>query len=330
MFFNKRSDNTAVIKEFYSLGTILQFKVYGNKAQQAIDEAMQKVNDIDNKMSVFKDYSEISKINKNAGVSAVKVSKQTFYVIKKAVNYSTLSRGAFDPTIRPVVGLWGIQTENARIPGKDEINKDLILVDYKDIILDEKNNSVMLKNKNQALDLGAIAKGFAADEVSRIFHKNKVKSAIIDLGGNVFALGNKIDNNPWNIGVQDPLSSTGEYVGVIIVTNKSVVTSGNYERYFIKEGKKFHHIIDPLTGNPSENGIISATIISDLSIDGDALSTCAFVMGLENGRKLIESIKGVEAIFITENKYIYTTLGVKNNFELLSNEFLFENSRRVG
>lgn len=305
-----------IIREFYALGTLIQFKAYGEKSEQACDMAMNKIAEIENNMSVFKDCSEVSYINKNAGIAPVRVSTDTYFVIKTAAKYGSMSQGAFDPTIRPVVRLWGVQTDNARIPDKNEIDKDIKLVNYKDIILDDKNCSVMLRNKNQALDLGAIAKGFAADEVKSIFSKNAIKSAMIDLGGNIFAMGNKPDDTPWRIGIQDPLKRRGEFVGIISVTDKSVVTSGNYERYFINQGKRFHHLIDPVTGNPSENGVISATIISDYSIDGDALSTCAFVMGLEEGLKLVKSIKGVDAIFITKDKRIYTTTGIENIFQL--------------
>jgi thiamine biosynthesis lipoprotein len=160
-----------IIREFYALGTIIQFKVYGEKAQQACEMAMNKIIQIENSMSVFKDCSEISHINKNAGIAPVKVSKDTYFVIMKATKYGGMSGGAFDPTIRPVVYLWGIQTDNARIPDKNEIDRDIKLVNYKDIILDGNNYSVMLRNKNQALDLGAIAKGFAADEVKSVYSR---------------------------------------------------------------------------------------------------------------------------------------------------------------
>lgn len=306
-------------RKFYALGTIIQLKAYGQKAQQSCDMAMNKIIEIENHLSVFKDFSEISRINQNAGIAPVKVSKDTYFVIKTAAKYSRISGGAFDPTIRPMVRLWGIQTDNARIPDKYEIDRDIKLVNYTDIILDDKNCTVMLRNKNQALDLGAIAKGFTADEVKNIFSKNAIKSALIDLGGNILAMGSKPGDTSWKIGIQDPLKRRGKFVGIISVTDKSVVTSGNYERYFMNQEKRFHHIINPMTGKPSENGIISATIISDYSIDGDALSTCAFVMGLKEGLLLAESIQGVDAIFITENKKIFTTAGIKNKFELTEN-----------
>lgn len=310
-----------ITKEFYVLGTIIQLTVYKNEDVPAIKEAIDRLVEIDDKMSFFKDYSEISKINKNAGSTSQQVSMDTYFVIEKALYYSKLSKGAFDITIRPVVSLWGIGSKHPQIPNDDEIKNRLKLVNYKNIVMDKNTKSIRLKHKKQCIDLGSIAKGYAADEVKKIFIRNNVTSAMINLGGNVFALGNKSDGSLWNIGIQDPLKSRGEYVGIVSFADKSVVTSGNYERYFISNGKKYHHIIDPNTGYPSDNGVISATIISEKSIDGDALSTCAYVMGLKKGLKLINSIDGVEGIFITEDKKIYTTLGIKNNFKLTNKAY---------
>jgi len=153
---------------------------------------------------------------------------------------------------------------------------------------------------------------------------NKINSALINLGGNVFALGSKVDGTSWNIGLQNPLDTRGQYIGTISVTDKSVVTSGNYERFFIVDGKRYHHIFDPKTGYPSEAGLISTTIVSDKSIDGDALSTSTYILGLEKGLKLIESIKGVDAIFITNDKKVYVTTGIKDDFNLTNKEFIYE------
>ena len=194
------------------------------------------------------------------------------------------------------------------------------LVNYNDVILDESNNSIMLKHKKQALDVGGIAKGFAADEVRDIFYKHKIKSALIDLGGNIFALGSKDDGTPWKVGIQNPFKPRGEYIGILSVKNKSVVTSGNYERYFMKDGKRFHHIIDPKTGYPSQSKIISATIISDNSIDGDGLSTGVYIIGIDKAMEIIEAIDGIDAIFITEDKKVYTTSGIDKNILTLTDE----------
>lgn len=310
-----------VIKQYFVLGTIVQFKAYGKNAEEAIHEAAMRLNDIDDKMSVFKDYSEISKINMNTG-NYEEVSEDTYLVIENAVKYSKLTEGTFDPTIGPLVNLWNIGTDNARIPDKDEIEERLKLVNYEDIILDNKNSSIKLCHKSQAVDVGGIAKGYAADVAARIFAKNHIRSAIIDLGGNIFALGRKPGGKLWDIGIQNPLRSRGEYIAIISVKNKSIVTSGNYERYFMAGGKKFHHIIDPRTGYPSASKIISATIISDKSITGDGLSTGAYILGVDKTMELIESIPGVDAILITEDRNVYATSGIRQNIKLIDNDFM--------
>ena len=145
-------------------------------------------------------------------------------------------------------------------------------------------------------------------------------SALIDLGGNIFALGNKDDGTPWKVGIQNPFKPRGEYIGILSVKNKSVVTSGNYEKYFIKDGERFHHIIDPKTGYPSQSKIISATIISDNSIDGDGLSTGVYILGIDKALKIIEAIEGIDAIFITEDKKVYKTSGIDENILILTDE----------
>lgn len=324
IFITGNNKKEPYVKEFYSLGTIMTLIVYGKKGKRAMDEAMKKIMSIDDEMSVFKDYSEVSKINKNAGGKLLVVSTDTYFVIKKAIEYCYLFKGTFDITIRPIVGLWGIGSDHARVPSQLEIEEKLKLVNYKDVVLDEKNNAVGLKHKNQEMDLGGIAKGYAADQVKNIFLNRGIKSAMINLGGNVFAMGKKLNGDAWKIGIQDPLSPRGEFVGIISVMNKSVVTSGNYERYFNVGGKRLQHIIDPRTGYPSESKIISATIISDSSIDGDGLSTGVYILGLNKALSLIQSLDGIEAIFITQDKKISVTAGMKENFELCNEEFILE------
>lgn len=305
----------------YVLGTIVQFKVYGENAEKAVDEAVDRLSEIDDKMSVFKEYSEISDINMRAGVRPQKVSKDTYFLLKKSVEYSKALGGAFDPTIRPIVDLWSIGTDKECIPEKEDIEESLRLVNYKDIIFNDEEGSVMLRHKNQRADMGGIAKGYAADEVRNIFIRNDIENAIIDLGGNIFVLGSKPDGELWNVGIQNPFETRGEYIGIVSAKDKSIVTSGNYEKYFMKDGKKFHHIIDPRTGYPSESEIISATVISDNSIDGDGLSTGLYILGTDKAMKFVEAMKGIEAIFITENKKVYTTSGIKKNLRLVNTEY---------
>ncbi|MCB2294444.1 FAD:protein FMN transferase [Clostridium algoriphilum] len=324
IFVTENSKQSSVVEEFYSLGTYNQLKVHGKNANKAVEQSIKKIREIDNKMSVFKEFSEISKINKNAGKDPQTVSKDTFYVIKKAIEYCSISKGSFDITIRPIVGLWGIGKVGQKIPGINEIKEKLKFVNYKDIVIDKDNSSIFLKNKNQEVDVGGIAKGYAADEVKNIILKNGVKSALINLGGNILVIGTKEDGTPWSVGIQDPIKARGEFALTISVVNKSVVTSGNYERYFEQDGKRFHHIINPGTGYPSEGDIISATIISNNSIDGDGLSTGVYIMGIHEAVKLIEEIKGVDAIFITKSKEVYITSGMRENFKITSNDFVYK------
>lgn len=309
------------------MNTIINFKVYGKNAENATAQALKRISNIESKMSVNIKTSEVSKLNAKAGISGEKLSTDTYSVIEKSVQYSKLTGGALDITVGPIVNLWGIGTDKERVPTKKEINEKLKLVDYSDIILDKKNSTVKLKRKNQAIDLGAIAKGYTADEVKKVLLNNKVNSAIINLGGNIYAVGKRPDGKDWNIGIQNPLSTRGEYLGTISVTDKSIVTSGNYERFFIKDGIRYHHIFDPSTGYPAKQQLISATIISDKSIDGDALSTSTYILGLDKGLKLVESIKGVEAIFVTSDKKVYVTPGLKSKFELTNEEFTYEKGR---
>ncbi|MBU3199031.1 FAD:protein FMN transferase [Clostridium estertheticum] len=325
IFITGNNKKSYIVREFYSLGTSNQLKVYGKKATKAIEESIIKVCEIDNKMSVFKEESEISKISINAGNKPQIVSNDTYYVIQKAIKYCTLSEGAFDITIKPIVALWGIGKEGQQIPSGNEVKEKLKIVNYKDIVIDKNDRSIFLKNKKQEIDVGGIAKGYAADEVKNVMIKNGIKSALINLGGNILTLGTKIDGTPWSVGIQDPFKTRGEFALTISVINKSVVTSGNYERYFEVEGKRFHHIINPSTGYPSESDIVGATIISDNSIDGDGLSTGVYIMGVQKAIKLIEEIEGVDAILITKSKEIYVTSGMKGKFTITSHEFVYKN-----
>jgi len=314
-----------VSRETYLMGTIINIKAYGKNADKAVQASVDKISDIENKMSLNISTSEINKINKNAGIAPVKVSKNTFDVVKASLIYSEKTKGSFDITVEPLVSLWGIGTDKARIPSKDEISNALSLINYKDVVINEKESTIMLKRKGQAIDLGAIAKGYTADELKKVLLNYNVSSAFLNLGGNVYVLGNKPDKTPWKIGVQNPLEPRGDYLGIVSVSDKSIVTSGNYERFFERNGKRYHHIFDTKTGYPAEKGLISVSIISDKSIDGDALSTSVYTLGLDEGKKLIESLKDVEAVFVTNDKKVYTTSGLKDTFKLTNTDFKLQN-----
>ncbi|MCY6372661.1 FAD:protein FMN transferase [Clostridium ganghwense] len=308
-------------KSGFFLGTHVEISLYDNSSDEIFDECFNILKDVEDKMSINIDTSEVSNINKNAGKSPVKVSSQTFSVIKRGLYYSSLSKGHFDISIGSLVKLWEIGSENAKVPSKEEIEKSKSTINYKNILLDEKAQTVKLANKDMFIDLGGIAKGYAADVLANVLKSKKIESAIINLGGNVYALGSKPNGKTWNIGIQNPFEPRGKHLGILNINNKSIVTSGVYERFLEKNGKRYHHILSPFTGYPVENSLVSITIIADNSIDADGLSTTVFSLGLDAGRELVESLDGIDAIFVTNKKEVYTTSSLKNNFSLLNNDF---------
>jgi len=306
----------------YLLGTIVTITLYDNPKQEIFDEIFTAIEDIETKMTINNTTSsEIIEVNQQAGIAPVKVSKDTFEVIKAGLAYSELSKGKFDITVGPLVKLWEIGFDDAHVPKASEIEETLPLINYKNVEIDENNLTVKLTQPHMMIDLGGIAKGYAADVAASILKKHGNKQAIINLGGNVYAYGEKANKADWKIGVQNPLSTRGEYLGIASVKNKTVVTSGTYERYFEQDGVIYHHILDPQTGYPVENNLLSVTIITDSSMAADALSTISFALGVEEGLKLIESIEGTEALYVTKDKELYLTSGFLDHFELTDESF---------
>ncbi|MDD3224843.1 MAG: FAD:protein FMN transferase [Clostridium sp.] len=307
--------------EIYCMGTNVIQRVYGKNKELAVQLVSEELKRLEDILSFYKPLSEVSLINENAGHDYVNVKYETLNIIKKAKKYSRLSSGVFDITSAPLISLWGIFTKKQRVPIKEEIDKVKALIDYENIIIDEDSSSIKLLKEGQKIDLGGIAKGFAADRAVEIYKNNGIESAFINLGGNVLALGNKPDGSKWNIGIQNPLEPRGQCIGAVVVNDKTVVTSGDYVRYFMKDNKRYHHILDPKTGYPSDSGVMSVTVIAESSIDADALSTAAFILGLEAGMKFIKSIDCVEGIFITKDKKVYSTEGIKDSFVFVGKEF---------
>jgi thiamine biosynthesis lipoprotein len=310
MFTGKSFACTAE-KTFPALGTINYIKIYGGREPERIlQEAADRISQIESRMSAFLPDSDISRLRKNAGNGFVKISKETFRLIKTAVEFGELTDGAFDVTIRPLVELWGIGKKGNFIPSPEEIRQALRMVNYKDIELDEENCAAALKYPGQSVDLGSIAKGYAADEIKRILLENGVQSAMVNLGGNVVVVGTRPDGQPWKIGIQNPLAPTGEYLGVLSVTDKTVVTSGSNERFFIKDGVRYHHILDPRTGAPGQSSLLSVTVVCESSTHADALTTALFLRGRDESAELLEKT-GAEAIFIDTNLSVTATGNLK-------------------
>jgi thiamine biosynthesis lipoprotein len=300
----------------FILGTVCTVTLYGQRRPEVCRAVFRRLRELEDTFSANREGTDLDRLNRSAGIKSEEVDLELVEVLERALYYAKASGGAFDPTVGPLVKLWGIGTDASRIPSDEEIGEALALIDYNDIEIDKTKGRAFLTKRGMALDLGAIAKGYAADEAVKILVQNGIKRGIIDLGGNIFAYGEREKERPWRIGVQDPRESRGAYIGVLELRNKSVVTSGVYERYFEEDGKRYHHILSTITGRPVETGLLSVTIIAGSSIDADALSTAAFALGPEKGRRLIESIPGAEAIFVFEDLSIALTLGIKDTFSL--------------
>ena len=307
------------------MGTTVGVTLYENGSEEVLDKVFKRVQEIENLVSINKEETEIDKLNENAGISPVKLSDTSFEIIEKALYYSKLSSGGYDLTVGPLVKLWSIGLPEAKVPSQEEIEEIIKNIDYTKVELNKNTKEVFLSEKGMLLDLGSIAKGYAADEIVKILKEENINSAIIDLGGNIYALGFKEGNKNWKIGIQNPFDNRGKIVGSLEVSNKTVVTSGVYERYIEQDGQTYHHILNPETGYPYETDIAGVSIIADKSIDGDALSTLVFTKGLEKGLELVENIDGVDAIFITNNKEVYVTKDLKDNFKITNEEFILKN-----
>lgn len=311
-------------KSSYVLGTIVDINIYSKNPvdKKVFKEVFDKLSEIEEKLTINKEVgSEVEQINKMAGKEAIKVSDEAFYVIKKGMEYTNLTNNKFDITIGSLVKLWNIGFENADVPKDENIDVSIDLIGINNLTLNEQEKSVKLERENMVIDLGAIAKGYAADEVGKLLEDRGYEAALINLGGNILCLNKKPDGLPYKVGVRDPMKSSGDYLGTLEIDSVSVVTSGIYERNFTKNGILYHHILDSRTGYPVENNLASVTIITKNSIDADALSTGTFVMGLKDGLEFTEKLDGVEAIFITKDKEIYLTSGVKNIFNYTGNGY---------
>ena len=254
--------------------------------------------------------SEISRIN-SAGGNPVEVSKETIKLIKKGIYYSEMSDGAFDITIAPVSNLWDFKAETPLVPSPEAIAEAVSHVNYENIII--RDNTVKLTDPHAGIDLGAIAKGYIADRIKDYLEEEGVRHAMINLGGNVLAMDSKLDGSDYNIGIQKPFDETGEPITSVKISDKSVVTSGIYQRYFKTDGKIYHHILDPNTGYPCENNLYSVTILTDSSLTADALSTTCFLLGYDRGMKLINQLDNVDAVFITNDNQIHYSKNFQNN-----------------
>lgn len=278
----------------FAFDTVVDLGIYGN--QSILDEALAACNRFDQLFSLQREGSDIWNINHAAGAPC-EVAPDTADVIMKSLAFCAASEGTFDITIGAVSTLWdfkeGIKPDDA------VIQEAITHVNWKNVSV--QGTTVQLSDPLAALDLGGIAKGWIADALADLFRTRGVTSGIINLGGNVFALGEKPSGKPWLVGIRDPNTRAGKSVATVEVRNRSVVTSGLYERHFVLDGVDYYHILDPQTGYPAKTDIKSDTIISERSLDGDGLSTTLFIYGSQHAAQSIENRGDIEAIFMTDD-----------------------------
>ena len=291
-------ESEPVSKANFLLDTYVQITLYDDSDISVIDLAFQEITRLENMLSVNREGSELDQLAKAAGKEWVEISPETQEVLLLAKEYTELSGGLFDVTSGPLIDLWDINN-GGHYPTQSELDAVLPLISSDDLLIED--GKAFLAREGMEANLGAIAKGYIADKVKELLLDQGVESAIIDLGRNVLLIGTKPDGSNFNVGVQDPNEAQGVLLGLASTADTSVVTSGINERYFTYEGVDYHHILDPFTGFPADNDLASVTILSTSSAQGDALSTTCLLLGVEKGMELIESLEGVEAIFIARD-----------------------------
>ena len=309
----------------FALGTVCSIQVFTEKSQTEVESILQtctrRLEELERHLSANAEFSTLIDINKAAGVSAVNVPADIYPLFERAMFFAEKTDGAFNPAIGGVVKLWNIGFENARKPEDQDIQEALSLTDYKDVQLT--GTAVFLKKEGMKLDLGAIAKGFAADELTRIVKQAGIMHAVIDIGGTIAAAGVRPDGKRWNIGIRDPRIRQGQPIISAPIENRSISTSGSYERYFEQDGVRYHHIIDPATGYPVRSNMIAVSVFADSATDADALSTACFVLGYEKAVKLLAGLPNTEALFIFSDNSIRTTGNLEKNIAILDSVFRF-------
>ncbi len=297
----------------FAMSTEITYRVFGENAQSAISAAKSELTRLEQKLSRYIADSEVSKINQSAGAAPVEISEETYDILKFALELSEISEGLFDITVAPLIDLWDYK-HKTRVPTDSKIASILPMVNFRDLVLSADKKTACLRRAGQSIDLGGIGKGYASDRCVKALAEQGVSSAFVNIGGNVSTLGNKPDGAPWRVGIRHPRVD-GRLIGAVSVTGKAVVTSGDYERYFIdRRGRRWHHILSPTTGYPAQSGLTSVTVVADSAMAADALSTAIFVAGI-NGLRFLNSFSGAEAIVIDDNLQVYITKGLIDCFQ---------------
>ena len=299
-------------RELTAMDTYMAMTLYHQpreEAEQSLQQAAGLIAELDELLSVTDTDSELYRVNHSGG-ETVSLSEETRALLAEALALCKSTGGALDVTIYPVVLAWGFTTGDYRVPEQEELRALLEKVDYTQVALTEEGVTLP---EGMELDLGSVAKGWTGDRLMELFRSAGVTSAIVELGGNVQALGTKPDGSPWRVAVQAP---EGGYAGALEIADKAVITSGGYQRYFVQNGETYIHIMDPASGRPAETGLHSVTVVTDRGIMGDALSTALFVMGQEKAVDYWRFRQDFDAIFLSEDGTAAITEGLEDCFSL--------------
>ena len=290
----------------YLLDTVVTLTLY-DATEADLDAAFKEIRRLSDLLDAYDPFSDLGWLQAAAGLKPVTVAPETMELLSFAKEMYERTKGYLDVTVGPLIDLWDIRN-GGHYPAAEELSTALGLLGMDDLVLDEKAGTAYLVRPGMRLDLGAFAKGYIADKVKELLLSRGVKSAVLDLGRNILLIGEKPEGAPFSIGVQSPTNS-GDLLRVLSLKDKSLVTSGTYERYFEHEGKRYHHVLDPFTGFPADRDLLAVTILSDSSLWGDALSTACLLLGVEDGLKLVESVPDAEALFVRIDGTVITSTG---------------------
>ena len=299
---------TEASRELFAMDTIISIKAYGQRSEEAVNAASDRLKELEESFSVTDGNSDIGIVNE---LGSARVSDDTAYVVSEALNVCRDTDGALDITIYPVLREWGFTTGNMHVPSEEVITAALARTGYENIGIS--GNTVTLP-EGYMLDLGSCAKGYSGDEMLEVMSELGINSALVNLGGNVQALGSKPDGTEWSVGIANPFSPN-DLLGVLQIHDKSVITSGGYQRYFTDDdGNVYIHILDPRTGHPADSGLVSVTVIGDKGIMCDALSTALFVMGKERAVGYWREDGGFDMVLVAADGTVYITKNIAGSF----------------
>ena len=313
---SQKEEDAAVsrTRDVFAMDTYMSLTAYGAKAEKVLDDSEKCILQLESELSATSEASEIWKLDHSDG-ETVELSEDTAELIGKALDMCEKTYGCLDITVYPVLKEWGFTTGDYRIPESSKIKELLKNVDYSEVKLDGKNITL---SDDMQIDLGAVAKGYTGDEILEIMRSYDVRSAIVNLGGNVQTLGKKPDGSEWKVAVRDPFHPETDMC-VLEVDDSAVITSGNYERFFIgDDGKKYCHVIDPSDGYPADNGFVSVTVIGKSGVVCDALSTAVLVAGTDNSQKIMSEFADYDFIVVSDDEKIYYTRGIADSFKNIS------------